>query len=634
MFSLAWKRMLLGTPIAAVRLMPKAAAAQDDFSPEAIASRRGLDLRLLPIAFGTWAFVALTVVTRSPWPVIAAVVAAVAAVLLWKHALAATTAAVAGLIAAACYARLRLIDAHPWVRGTIPQTNEHVKVQSVPRQLPDGGVMVLVDSPHAPGDVPLFFSRTYAATDHARVMDVEPGQVIDVAFRIEASDRAAMIPIVLRATRSLGEPLGNQEAQGLWGLAAKLRSGLHHAAQLMPAHTGDVVPGMVVGDTTAQSQLLQDQFMVTGLSHLSAVSGANCAIVMGTAMLLASMMGAARWGKLSAAVGALLGFVALVGPEPSVLRAAVMGSIGLAAVATSLWRDIVASACWAVLVLLLWDPGLALSYGFLLSLVATGGIILLAPWWSTVILGWWWGKLQHRGLRPPEWHGIFVRIVCVSVAADMVTAPVIMHMAGRFSLVAIFANIAVAWAVPVVTIVGLLLAFTGALAVAFPLAGASDILVTVVGWVAAPGAGWIITVAQQLSRAPLLTAPAGTITAAVMAGLVACAILSVRWRRHRQGPRSWVRLVWGPVLVCAVGLWRWGTVGVEYLDHPWAPGIFDAHGYQLTHVNSDDQAILIPAQPGTLIINDSCGPPTDRPTITPAGNPVIYPCRDNIKIME
>jgi len=72
---------------------------------------------------------------------------------------------------------------------------------------------------------------------------------------------------------------------------------------------------------------LADDFRTAGLTHLTAVSGANVAIV------LAVVLGLARRLRVPARVAPVVGLVALAGfvvlarPSPSVVRAAAMGTV-------------------------------------------------------------------------------------------------------------------------------------------------------------------------------------------------------------------------------------------------------------------------------------------------------------------
>ncbi|KAB1502389.1 ComEC/Rec2 family competence protein [Corynebacterium sp. 320] len=669
---------LLGVPIATVAMTPQQAAERDPFSPEAIASRRGRDLRLLPVAVASWAAVALTVVERVMW--IAGVCMCVVVLSLGAFAylrrssprgaqavrrkeriqaslvMLGAAAFVAGALSASCAARMHVIERHPLVRESVshahPNTYQHthtgiVAVAGMPKPLTSTGVMVPVRI-EGLGTVPLFLSAVHAHGPGGAAQDLRPGQRIDVAFRVQQASQAAgqaaearsqthagMIPVTLRATRSINSV---EDPRGVWAVTHWLRSGLVAASDAMPGETGDVVPGMVVGDTTMQPQELRDDFVATGLSHLSAVSGANCAIVMATAMMVASMCGAGRWTRLAAAALALAGFVLLVGPEPSVLRAAVMGSIGLVAVATALWRDIVATACWAVLGLLWWDPGLSVNYGFVLSMVATVGIVILGPWWSRAVLWRWWRYMERRfHKRPPLWHAMLVRMVMVSAAADVVTAPVIMHMTGRMSVVAIPANVLVSWAVPIVTVCGLLLALLGALWVsvaAVPVVGALlHGLVLVAGLAAVPGGWWIQGVGRSLARCPHVEAPAGTVSMLCMLAGIAVIMALIRYRRSWWSP--WAL---GMVLVVSAGVLRWGSVTLVIpTDTPeqWSvPERVDVRGLRVVETHDDTQTLRVQPPAADVIIDRTCGKSYGRPTLNPQGIPVIYPCRDGVRLVE
>ena len=159
-----------------------------------------------------------------------------------------------------------------------------------------------------------------------------------------------------------------------------LRGGLRDAARAVLAEDpAGLLPGLVVGDTSGVSPGLADDFRTAGLTHLTAVSGTNVAIICGAVLLLARL---ARAGPRTAAVLAalaLVGFVVLARPSPSVLRAAVMGGVTVLALAVGRRRSVVPALCAAVIVLLLVDPGLATDPGFALSVLATGALVLLAP---------------------------------------------------------------------------------------------------------------------------------------------------------------------------------------------------------------------------------------------------------------
>ncbi len=171
----------------------------------------------------------------------------------------------------------------------------------------------------------------------------------------------------------------------------------------------------------------------TGLTHLSAVSGANFTLVCGTVLLVLTALGAGRVPRLAVAALAAVGFVVLARPEPSVLRAAAMGLVGLVGLAGSRRAAGVPALAVAVVLLCVLDPWLSRSAGFALSVLATGGLLLLAgPWTRTLA----------RAL--PLWAAA---AVAVPLAAQAVCSPVTVLLTPQLSLVAVPANVLVAPAV-------------------------------------------------------------------------------------------------------------------------------------------------------------------------------------------
>ncbi len=126
----------------------------------------------------------------------------------------------------------------------------------------------------------------------------------------------------------------------------------------------------------------------------------------------------------------IVGFVLLARTEPSVLRAAVMGTVALFAMGANGRQRGTRALGVAVLALLLVQPGLAVSAGFALSVLATAGILLLAPGWRDAMARWL-----------PRW---VAEAIAVPAAAQLACTPVVAAISGQVSLVAVAANLAVA----------------------------------------------------------------------------------------------------------------------------------------------------------------------------------------------
>ncbi|MDV9177801.1 ComEC/Rec2 family competence protein, partial [Streptomyces sp. W16] len=189
----------------------------------------------------------------------------------------------------------------------------------------------------------------------------------------------------------VGKPSGAQR------FAGRLRAGLREATDGLPADARALLPGLVVGDTARITPELDEAFKETDLAHTLAVSGSNLTILLalligppGLAQLVERRGLAPRLGislRATALLGGVLtlGFVVVCRPDPSVLRAAACGAVALLALATGRRRSLIPALATAVLLLVLYDPWLARSYGFLLSVLATGALLTLAPRWCETL---------------------------------------------------------------------------------------------------------------------------------------------------------------------------------------------------------------------------------------------------------
>ena len=270
-------------------------------------------------------------------------------------------------------------------------------------------------------------------------------------------------------------------------------------------------------------------FKTVGLTHLTAVSGANVTIVCGTVLLIAAVVGPRVAVVLAALV--LAGFVVVVTPGASVLRAAVMGAISLLAVLSARRRQAIPILAATVLALLLLAPQLAVDAGFALSVSATAALVVLAPLWSARLVG--------RG-----WPKPLADAVAIAVAAQLVTAPMIAAISGRLSLVSVVANLLVAVVIPPITVLG-----TAAAALCPALPGLAGLLIRFTG----PELWWLLAVARRAAALPgaAVGVPSGWAGLAVVgAAAVAAATL---WRRR------WFRLAAAGATVC---LLAWSVSGL------------------------------------------------------------------------
>lgn len=342
--------------------------------------------------------------------------------------------------------------------------------------------------------------------------ELSPGQVVRFRAKVSEPNRADLTIATVQAT-AVFERIGDPPWWQRW--ATSVRTDLvAAAARALPPAAAGLLPALVVGDTSALSDDVRDAFETAGLQHLCVVSGANFTILLTALLALTRLATAGPRTSAAAAAGAVVLFVVVARPDPSVLRAAAMGSVTVLALLTGRRKQALPALCAAVIGLLAVAPQLAVSAGFALSVIATAGLILLAPSWADWLRahGWW---------RAPA------EIVAVAAGAFVVTLPLMVALSGRVSLVAVAANALVAPVVGLITVIG------AAGAVMACLWGEAAVWVL---WCARPPLWWLLGVADRAAAVPGATVSVGSgVTAGLVAAVIVVAIVAaLRWSRTRR----------------------------------------------------------------------------------------------------
>jgi competence protein ComEC len=305
------------------------------------------------------------------------------------------------------------------------------------------------------------------------------------------------------------------------------------ARAALPADQAAMLPALVLGDTSTLTPQTVAEFRAAGLTHLTAVSGANVTIVCGAVLFSARLAGPRLAVGLAGLV--LVAFVVVVQPSPSVLRAAVMGAIALLGVLSHRRRQAMPALSATVIALMIAAPELAVDVGFALSVSATAALILIAPVWSQRLVAGGWPKPLADA-------------VCVAAAAQLVTAPLIAGISGRVSLISVVANLGVAAAIPPITILGSAAAALGPI---WP--QGAQVLIRFTG----PELWWLLKVAHWTGGVPGATVPVpAQLLGVAVVGLAAAAVVLL-WRRLHG--RRWARFAAGCSLLCLVA-WTMSAV--------------------------------------------------------------------------
>ena len=268
-----------------------------------------------------------------------------------------------------------------------------------------------------------------------------------------------------------------------------------------------LVAGLAIGDVTRISENLQQNMKSVSLTHLTAVSGANCAIVLAMFYFLVRKLGGGRVVRLVVGLLALVSYVLLVGAQPSVLRAAVMAGAVLVGISLGRKSGALNALALSIIILLIADPWLALDFGFALSVAATLGLLLFTQ------------PIKDALARYlPNWLAIGL---AVTLAAQLMCLPILLQLQSGLATYSIPANLLAESLVPPITVLGI----------------AACLLAWLIPWAAVPLAylasvfSWFIClIANHFAELPntTLSWPTGVAGTLVAAGLILAALLWLR----------------------------------------------------------------------------------------------------------
>src|SRR5947199_5835555 len=380
------------------------------------------------------------------------------------------------------------------------------------------------------------------------------------------------------------------------------RASLAAISQALPPTSAALLTGLLLGERTALPSELDEGFRRAGVYHVLAVSGFNVALLAGATLALCRLARVGRRPSAVAAIVVVVGFAAVVGPEPSVLRAVVMAVLVLAALLLEREASVTNSLALAALAILAIRPGDLLDPGFQLSFAATAGIV-----------------------AAPMPRGTLAAALAVSLAAQLAVLPVALVHFNQLSTVGIIANLAAVPLAGAATVLGLLavvaaavsdLAAAAAFGAVWPLLlllrAVAALAAAVPGAVIrlpAPGAGAVIAYAAGLRgalaawrwrarRGPCRTLAAGaTLALLTAAALAALPILTRGDGRLRvtvldvgQGDASVVETPDGRAGVVDAGAgapWRLDAGGRAVAPFLWNRGVLALHATLTTHADID-----------------------------------------------
>jgi competence protein ComEC len=315
-------------------------------------------------------------------------------------------------------------------------------------------------------------------------LELARGVTVTMEGKFEPAGRNSRDAFLIKPVSEIelvAQPLATQ------GILNDLRANYVNALAGVTPDAKTLVAGLAIGEISALSEDLEQQMRIVSLTHLVAVSGSNCAIVVGMVYLLAVGLRFGRTGRTVISLAGLVLYVLLIGPDPSVLRAGVMAASVIVMVALGRRTWALNALAIATIILLISDPWLAVEFGFGLSVLATAGILLLAPAIAE--------KLSTRMPLP------LALGLSVTLAAQLFCLPLLMQLQPGLPTYSVVANLLAGPMVAPVTVLGM---------IALLLTPVAPTLVTIVSWIASLGTWVIEAVAIFFSGLPVAYFPWAT----------------------------------------------------------------------------------------------------------------------------
>lgn len=380
------------------------------------------------------------------------------------------------------------------------------------------------------------FGRDLVATNHpAKIVvaadetwsDFSSDDQVCFMGRVTETDTTVFVTALAAA-----KPHSCGESEPLHGNTGRdlIRTALRDQSAQTIGYAPELLPGLILGDRSQQSDEIDSAMKVAGLSHLSAVSGAHTSLVASAATLLFRSLRLPRPLVIAAFLSTLLLFVQVVGMQPSILRAAIMGAIGAWALFFGRGAQALPLLSLSTLVNLSIWPELIHEVGFQLSVAATAGIVLAAQ----PLEGW---LHKHLARFLPDILARFLSAsLSISATAQLACQPILLTFIDYVSTYSLVANLVATPLLPFITVPGTLAA---GLTVVTP--SISQIIFHVVA-VPATAVGWIATTLVSLPAAKLPWPEGIASTGLIILHWGASAIILLRLLRRQREAKPPVKV--------------------------------------------------------------------------------------------
>ena len=351
-----------------------------------------------------------------------------------------------------------------------------------------------------------------------------------------------------------------------------LRSRAEHLTRrVLPEAEAAILLGMIWGGRAGMDDQQYEDFQNTGIVHIFSVGGLHVGFLLLFVNMLALLAGAGNRGRFVAGIAALLAYGTMVAWPPPVIRAVLMGVLGLVAYLSGRENGLLNALSIAGIVMLLVNPASLFNLSFQLTMLATGGLAYLFPRLRSLLPGNSWVK----------------DIALIPVCAEIAILPLIAYHFNIFTPCSMLTNIATTYLAGAAVILGftasILAPFSSALAALFlqPAGMFIDLILAVVDWI------------KDLPGAYLYVASPTVVQICLYYAVIVLALLSLQ------------RASLGKMFKPALGIL---LVWLLFLILP--AGFHDKEGLEMVFIDvGQGDAILIKTPGGKYMLVDGGGSP-------------------------
>ena len=278
---------------------------------------------------------------------------------------------------------------------------------------------------------------------------------------------------------------GSPFYHAIYALKAKAQTAIN---QILPDPQAGLLSAILLGNRHNMPDDVVETFRVAGISHIIAISGLHVAVLIGVLVAVTTPF-LSRRAALPLILAILAAYTIMVGASPSVMRAAIMGSIYLLAAGFG-GRPVFAPAVLmaTALIITLINPLLLWDVGFQLTFMAVLGLLLYAQ----PLMQWGQARVGN-GRFSPFVNSFIIAPIAITVVIQILTTPLVIFYFGRWSLVSIPANLLTLPALPPTIILG---GLGTLIRMAIPALG------QFLGWMAWIPLTWMLSIAHFFAAVP------------------------------------------------------------------------------------------------------------------------------------